>query len=175
MESGKPQVYFRLTKKDYLKTYKKGGGENCVASDFRSTLLSGLVEKIERIDGLPVVHVPKKSPPSKSRGVEVKHKRKGRFRPDDLQPYSVCDAEYVLSTNQHNMLCLLRGILKEWLPDGSYLGKHPLPEIDDIVDRVLRSLETPSSCGSDSDEGDEAPPPKRYTTLKDGWSGPWGS
>ena len=131
------------------------------------------MEEIERIDGLPVVHVPKKSPPSKSRGVEeVKHKRKGRFRPDDLQPYSVCDAEYVLSTNQHNMLCLLRGILKEWLPDGSYLGKHPLPEIvrvlvlddpvfifildffakDDIVDRVLRSLETPSSCGSDSDE-----------------------
>ena len=56
-------------------------------------------------------------------------------------------------------------IEREW----GYLGKHPVHEIvrvlvlhdpvlliffakDGIVDRVLWSLETPSSCGSDSDE-----------------------
>ena len=116
---------------DYLNPYEptRGGRENCVASDFKQTLLSALVDEIEKIDELPVVNIPQKSSPSKSRGGgEVEQRRKERFWADALLPYSVCDTAYDLSTKQHNILCLLRGILKEWLPAKDYLGT-PLPEI----------------------------------------------
>ena len=115
---------------DYLNQYKHttGGRQNCVASDFKQILVSGLVDEIEKIDELPVIYIPKKASPSKSRGGgEVEQRRKQRFLPDKLQPYSVCGTAYDLSRKEHNRLCLLRGILKEWLPAEAYLGKPPLP------------------------------------------------
>ena len=105
MELTKPKVSFKITKSDYIKIYKsvnKGGsqkGGNCVASDFRNTLLSGLVSDLDTIEGLPVEYIQKKTSPSKSRN-KVKEVR---FIPDVIKPYLVCNVKWILGSNeQHN-------------------------------------------------------------------------
>ena len=120
------QVVFSVTWKDYdSKTNKRRG--NRVASDLKHVLLQDLVEMLDTINGLTVTYQPPPVEPSRRRGGGQPPLS---FYPDKPQDYIVCNTRYRLSTELHNRLCLLRGVLKELLPfEEDFLGSSSLPSV----------------------------------------------
>ena len=116
---------FSITWEDYEKRFKKQSRENCVASDLENTMLEEAVNIIDTVNRLPIDYTHSKPVQSRSRGG-------GRgsllFLPDEPQEYTVCNAVYSLTTDLHNRLCLLRGVLMALLPKKEFLGRH-LPEV----------------------------------------------
>ena len=169
MASQAPQILFNITLLDYKQNYgssrQQRSGQyshnNCMASDFCNTLLQDLVDDIDNIDGIAVNYIGYKPSPSRSRGGD---QRRSEYRPlpDKPEIYAVCGDEYTLNIEHHNKLCLLIGILEEYLPTGKILGTSLNLDVsvlhiiyvgfmlfsifgssvkDGVVNRVMHSLE----------------------------------
>ena len=74
---------------------------------------------IDQIDSCSVVYCPFILERSKSRSGQVPI----MFVPDEPQKRCVCDWSYMLTPEQHNKLCLLRGLFKELFPNSAILGR----------------------------------------------------
>ena len=156
-----------------MHTKMKTAGRNLVASDFGYVTLHQAVDDISQVNGLPVTCTSSSLPPSRSRGGDV---TPPVFTSDELEEYTICDSRYKLETlDDHNKLCLLRGILQELIPPGSPVLGSPLPAVvkisdflralfqfcffnlkDGIVNIVIRSLER-DGFDSDNDEVSTCP------------------
>ena len=129
-----PQILFSIRHAEYKQVYGQRSGSRdtskYVASDLCNTLLQNLVENLESINGVPVRYISSRPAPSRSRGGE---QRRFRPLPDQLETFSVCGEEYTLDIEKHNKLCLLVGILLEFLPDGSILGTPLNPVVGALM------------------------------------------
>ena len=82
------------------------------------------MDSIGSINNRPVNSIHCKPAPTRNRGGG----KVALFLPDELQDFTVCDVAYSLTTEQHNRLCLLRGVVRELVPSENFLGSS-LPEV----------------------------------------------
>ena len=114
-------MHFKL---GYRTVFKKKGRGNTVVSDLAGTRLKEVVDVIDSVDGLSVNYTEEKPILSRSQGTV----EKTSFVVDAPQDYTVCGTVHSLTKEMHNRLCLLRGVLYEYLPKGGYFGSC-LPEV----------------------------------------------
>ena len=167
-------MVFELTREDFVAKFKpqKTQKGKLVASDLHNTLLRDVVVYIKTVEGLPVVYHPFLPQPSRNCGGRTAT----QLYPDKPQTHTICGTLFRLCRQHHYKLCLLRGLLKELLPDSSILGTtlYPIVRVslvlcfahcllvvlfsvqEGLANRVIRSLEKPS-CTSydDTDDTDE--------------------
>ena len=154
------QIAFNLTRDDYVALYKPRK-DKLVASDLQNTLLQDMCAAIETVEGLPVIYHGPQCVPSRSRG----RPEEVELYPDKPRQLSVCGEGFMLNPSHHNKLCLLRGLLRELIPEGTTLGKPLCSTVrlalvlcfvlfvlvalfsaqDGLANRVLRSLEETTS------------------------------